>query len=94
MHFPNLAVAALALATGASAFAVDTFSGPNCSGSSQYVNIWDNTCGSWMNGFQSFRVVYYGSGGQNAHICRQNTCNGCTKWRIDVCLPGPTCPLP
>lgn len=84
MHFTSLAVAALALASGASAFAVDAFQGPGCTGSSQYVNIWDNTCGSWMRGFQSFRVVYYGGGGQNGHFCRANTCDDCIKWKMDV----------
>jgi hypothetical protein len=86
MHFSHFITAALTVATGANAYAVDAFSGPNCSGNKQYVNIWDNTCGTWMNGFQSIRVVYFGSGNQNAHICRATSCHECKKWNA-VCTP-------
>jgi hypothetical protein len=86
MHFSHFVTAALAVANGANAYAVDAFSGPNCTGNKQYVNIWDNTCGTWMNGFQSIRVVYFGSGNQNAHICRATSCHDCKKWNA-VCTP-------
>ncbi|KAH6679943.1 hypothetical protein F5X68DRAFT_234463 [Plectosphaerella plurivora] len=80
MQLSHLLSAALAAATGASAFALDTFSGPGCTGNKQYVNIYDNTCGTWMNGFQSYRVIYYGGSNQNAKICKASSCHTCFSY--------------
>ncbi|EGY16072.1 uncharacterized protein VDAG_07236 [Verticillium dahliae VdLs.17] len=46
----------MALASTASAFVVDVFSGERCTGQSQNVNVYDNTCAAWMIGYRSFRV--------------------------------------
>jgi hypothetical protein len=84
MRFYTFPLAALALATGTSAFVVDAYTGVECTGDVQSVNIWDNTCGNWMNTYRSFRLQHYGGKGQKAHFCRLNLCNECKRWRIDV----------
>ncbi|RBQ99106.1 hypothetical protein VDGD_07236 [Verticillium dahliae] len=56
----------MALASTASAFVVDVFSGERCTGQSQNVNVYDNTCAAWMIGYRSFRVKTYGSTPQRA----------------------------
>ncbi|KAH7350055.1 hypothetical protein B0T11DRAFT_302209 [Plectosphaerella cucumerina] len=83
MRFYTLTLAALALACGTSAFVVDAYTGVECTGDVQSVNIWDNTCGNWMKTYRSFRLQHYGGKGQKAHFCRLNLCNECKRWRID-----------
>lgn len=80
MHFTIVILAILALASSASAFVVEAFSGPQCTGGSpQRVNIWDNTCGSWMNDYQSVRLVHHGGRGQVAYFCH-GYCMDCRFW--------------
>lgn len=76
----HLPLAALALATATSAYVIDTYSGQNCGGSVQSVNVWDNTCAGWMNDFWSIRVRGYGAGQQRAYICHNNGCHDCFDW--------------
>ncbi|KAF3356705.1 hypothetical protein VdG1_03642 [Verticillium dahliae VDG1] len=70
----------MALASTASAFVVDVFSGERCTGQSQNVNVYDNTCAAWMIGYRSFRVKTYGSTPQRAYFCTGGACNNCNSW--------------
>ncbi|KAG7109706.1 hypothetical protein HYQ44_011690 [Verticillium longisporum] len=70
----------MALAGTASAFVVDVFSGERCTGQSQNVNVYDNTCAAWMIGYRSFRVKTYGSTPQRAYFCTGGACNNCNSW--------------
>jgi len=69
---------ALGLATQASAFVIITYSNEGCTGSTQEVNVYDNTCAGWMNGFKSYKPTYYGGSHQYA-----------TFWDNVNCAPGP-----
>ncbi|KAM0524429.1 hypothetical protein ACHAPW_005138 [Verticillium nonalfalfae] len=73
----------MALASTASAFVVDVFSGERCTGQSQNVNVYDNTCAAWMIGYRSFRVKTYGSTPQRAYFCTGGACNNCNSWWAD-----------
>ncbi|PNH30243.1 hypothetical protein VD0002_g3355 [Verticillium dahliae] len=70
----------MALASTASAFVVDVFSGERCTGQSQNVNVYDNTCAAWMIGYRSFRVKTYGSTPQRAYFFTGGACNNCNSW--------------
>lgn len=65
---------ALALASHAAAFDFDAYASSDCSGTSQEVNVWDNSCATWMNGFSSFIPRAYGAEHQKGYIFAPNNC--------------------
>ncbi|KAK1235601.1 hypothetical protein PQX77_001166 [Marasmius sp. AFHP31] len=63
------------LTASSSAFVIDTFSGTNCDGPVQSgVNIWDNTCATWPEGFRSFRPKVWGGSHQMAYFFAPDNC--------------------
>lgn len=69
----------LALATSgltANAAVMTLYSGPGCTGDTQSVNVWDNTCATAISGFQSFEITSGGGGGQQISTYSPNSCAG------------------
>jgi hypothetical protein len=63
------------LAAHGSAFVIDTFNGNNCDSVVQTgVNIWDNTCATWPDGFQSFRITVWGGSHQRGYFFADDNC--------------------
>ncbi|KAE8374168.1 hypothetical protein BDV26DRAFT_284490 [Aspergillus bertholletiae] len=63
------------LAASGSAFVIDTFSDTNCGDSVQTgVNIWDNTCATWPNGFRSFKITVWGGNRQYGYFFAPDNC--------------------
>jgi hypothetical protein len=75
---PKTAILALAsLALTANAAVMTLYSGPDCTGTPQEdVNVWDNTCATWMNGFQSFKLTTPGGDNQFITTYSRNACAG------------------
>ncbi|KAJ9616071.1 hypothetical protein H2204_014112 [Knufia peltigerae] len=82
MHFTslqNLALLSLGLtSTLGSAYVVQVYDDHDCTQNGREVNVWDNTCATWMGGFGSFEVKAYGSSGQKARFHVANNCGGST----------------
>lgn len=74
-----LAAATVGLAGVSSAFVVECYRSGDCSGSSQHVNVYDNTCADWMDGFNSIKVAAYGGSHQKAFFCSRGGCGGSCK---------------
>jgi hypothetical protein len=75
----TIAIMASLTASG-SAFVIDTFSGTNCDNSVQKdVNIWDNTCATWPEGFKSFKITTWGGGRQKAYFFAPDGCGDLTS---------------
>ncbi|KAF2688320.1 hypothetical protein K458DRAFT_384504 [Lentithecium fluviatile CBS 122367] len=63
------------LTASGSAFVIDTFSGTNCDVVVQTgVNIWDNTCATWPEGFRSFKITVWGGSHQYAYFFAPDNC--------------------
>ncbi|KAH6868503.1 hypothetical protein BKA58DRAFT_196056 [Alternaria rosae] len=63
------------LAASGTAFVIDTFSGRDCGGNvQQNVNIWDNTCATWPEGFGSFKITTWGGSHQYAYFFAPDNC--------------------
>ncbi|CAO2649199.1 Nn.00g101480.m01.CDS01 [Neocucurbitaria sp. VM-36] len=63
------------LTASGSAFVIDTFGGTNCDGVVETgVNIWDNTCATWPNGFRSFKITVWGGNHQMAYFFAPDNC--------------------
>jgi hypothetical protein len=61
-HFTSTAIAFLTLSSGAMSWKMRAFSGKDCTGSAQEVNVWDNTCRDQnIPATQSFRALNYGA---------------------------------
>lgn len=59
---------------------VSLYSGPDCTGDVQDdVNVWDTSCATWMNGFQSFIITTPGGDGQFLMAYSENSCYGTTE---------------
>ncbi|KAH6684826.1 hypothetical protein F5X68DRAFT_241798 [Plectosphaerella plurivora] len=88
MRFAHFIVAILAVTMGATAFEVEAFASQDCEkhdyqnkprrNPRQTINIWDNTCGTWMHGYKSVRVKTLGGKDQIAHFCWHKEL-GCTS---------------
>lgn len=65
---------ALAFASQGSAFDFDAYSSTDCTGTPQEVNVWDNTCATWFNGFSSFIPKAYGGSHQEGYLFVPNNC--------------------
>ncbi|KAH8722704.1 hypothetical protein GQ44DRAFT_711485 [Phaeosphaeriaceae sp. PMI808] len=81
MQFTPLSALAtvLALASQSSAFVMDVYDSTDCSGGSRSVNVWDNTCATWMGGFKSFRPNTYGGNHQKAYFFIPGNCGDLTS---------------
>ncbi|KAF1849567.1 uncharacterized protein K460DRAFT_40 [Cucurbitaria berberidis CBS 394.84] len=81
MHF-STAVTALAtvltLVTQGSSYVIDVYDSDNCSGGSREVNVWDNTCATWMGGFKSYKPKVYGGPHQKAYFFVPGNCGDLT----------------
>jgi hypothetical protein len=73
MLFSKVA-AALYLAGAGYAFRITTFSNEGCSGNTQDVNVFDNTCATWPTAFSSFQVTAYGGKNQRAAFYGGDAC--------------------
>lgn len=62
------------LSATSSAFVMDTYSGENCGGTSQSVNVWDNTCATWPDAFKSFKINTWGGSHQKAWFFAPDNC--------------------
>ena len=105
MHFSKtVSLLTLGLAIPARAAMFIAYSGDNCSGDGQEVNVWDNTCCDWPNDFRSVRVTVYGGKGQRVSFDEGNVCysgggpqywadgGASDAWKIGNCLNmGTTC---
>ena len=70
----TVAIMAGLTATG-SAFVIDTFSDTNCGSAVQTgVNIWDNTCATWPEGFGSFKIRVWGGIHQRGYFFAPDNC--------------------
>lgn len=68
-------IAITALNAGTTAFVIDTFGDSNCGqGNQNGVNIWDNTCATWPNGFKSFKITTWGGSHQMAYFFAPGNC--------------------
>jgi hypothetical protein len=77
MHFPSTLTTlatALAVTSQGSAFVMDVFNSEDCTGESRSVNVWDNTCATWMGGFKSFKPTTYGGIHQKAYFFIPGNC--------------------
>lgn len=64
-----------ALSASSSAFVIDTFGDNGCGSSVQTgVNIWDNTCATWPEGFKSFKITTWGGPHQMAYFFAPGGC--------------------
>jgi hypothetical protein len=65
-----------ALTISGSAFVIDTYSGTGCDGNvvQTGVNIWDNTCATWPEGFRSYRIKVWGGSHQYAYFFAPDNC--------------------
>lgn len=82
MHFySNLTgmTAALALVSQSSAFVMDIYDSADCSGTARSVNVWDNTCATWMGGFQSYVPRVYGGPHQKSYFFIPGNCGDLTS---------------
>ncbi|KAF2107085.1 hypothetical protein BDV96DRAFT_654173 [Lophiotrema nucula] len=68
----TLAIASLA--TTSSAFVMDVYDSNDCSGDARNVNVWDNTCATWMGGFKSYIPRVYGGTHQYAYFFAPSNC--------------------
>ena len=88
MMFHKLSAAALVstFALLSNAAVIKMFHGRDCQGGeSGEVNVWDNTCATHMrNGFQSFRIVANGGGGQKISAFSHNACIGAVTVCVDA----------
>ncbi|KAI4916226.1 hypothetical protein J4E85_010314 [Alternaria conjuncta] len=65
----------VALAASGTAFVIDTFGDRHCGGNvQQTVNIWDDTCAAWPQGFGSFRITTWGGNHQFAYFFAPDSC--------------------
>ncbi|ORY03673.1 hypothetical protein BCR34DRAFT_667357 [Clohesyomyces aquaticus] len=71
--------AALTLATQGSAFVMDIYDSDNCSGPARSVNVWDNTCATWMGGFRSYAPRVYGGAHQKSYFFIPGNCGDLTS---------------
>ena len=77
--YTKLAFVALASAITTNASVMTLYSGPDCTGTAQEgVNVYDNTCAAWANGFQSFILTSGGAGGQVISTYSPDSCAGAT----------------
>lgn len=88
MHFgKNLVLLGLA-SSGALSFKINAFQGPNCSGASQEVNVYDNTCRNTnISKTRSFQVLSYGAHRQRAAFYKDGQCIGNQQW-VDYWADG------
>lgn len=84
---PLLTILSLTLANTASAFRVQAYQNADCTGPSQDINVWDNTCKNKLNNIQSVTVTSYGAGRQRAAFYRSSDCNALEQW-IDYYADG------
>ena len=66
--------AVISLTTPGSAFVMDIYNSKDCSGNARSVNVWDNTCATWMGGFQSYTARVYGGRHQKAYFFAPGNC--------------------
>ena len=91
MHPKPTLLALLASALTANAAVMTLYSGPDCTGFTQTdVNIWDNTCATWISGFQSFMITTNGGLGQVISTYSPNSCTGTPYTCADGVVTG-TC---
>ncbi|GAD97688.1 predicted protein [Paecilomyces variotii No. 5] len=80
MHLGK-SLALLSLGSGALSFKIRAFSGEDCSGDAQEVNVWDNTCRNTnVPATRSFRVLAYGAHRQRAAFYEGGQCIGGQQW--------------
>ncbi|PNP52282.1 hypothetical protein FNYG_15859 [Fusarium nygamai] len=76
MHVTKTLALISALSTGALSFKVRAYSGVGCTGSTQEINVWDNTCrDSNVLATKSIRVLAYGAGRQRAFFWNRPECS-------------------
>jgi hypothetical protein len=88
MHFSTALTTlatALAVASKGSAFVMEIFDSVDCTGTSRHVNVYDNTCATWMGGFNSYLPKVYGGTHQRAFFFVPGNCGDLpgaydTKW--------------
>jgi len=79
MHFSlsstlsTLAIVA-SLMVPSSGYVIDVYNSKDCTGDARNVNVWDNTCATWMGGFQSYIPRVYGGTHQYAYFFAPNNC--------------------
>ncbi|KAF2274180.1 uncharacterized protein EI97DRAFT_444196 [Westerdykella ornata] len=67
------------LTASGSAFMIDTFDRQDCDGPVQSgVNILDNACAAWAEGFRSFKITGRGGNHQRAHFFAADNCGSLT----------------
>lgn len=81
MHFSTTLTTlatAFALANQGSGFVMDVYDSDNCSGVARSVNVWDNTCATWMGGFRSYIPRVYGGPHQKSYFFVPGNCGDLT----------------
>lgn len=74
-------LALLSISSGAFSFKIRAFTGKDCSGKAQEINVWDNTCrNSDVLSARSFRVLSYGAHRQRAAFYDSAKCIGGQEW--------------
>jgi hypothetical protein len=53
---------------------MDVYNTNDCSGDFRSVNVWDNSCASWMGGFRSYKFWVYGGSHQSSHFFPNGNC--------------------
>ena len=69
---------ALTFTAQGTAFIIDIYNSEDCSGDSRSVNVYDNTCASWMGGFASYVPRVYGGAHQYVDFYVPGACAGPT----------------
>jgi hypothetical protein len=78
--FTSTLIIMAGLTASGSGFVINTFSGTNCGNTVQTdVNIWDNTCATWPNGFKSFKITTWGGSRQKAYFFAPDGCGDLTS---------------
>ncbi|KAG7123758.1 Carnosine N-methyltransferase like protein [Verticillium longisporum] len=84
MKFSSPGLVVLALLGYTSGFVMNIYEHDDCQGKMQEVNIWDNTCASWIIPFNSVMLIKDGTWKQKARFCPGKAClMGCQKaWAV------------
>jgi len=65
------------------------YSGPGCTGATEFRNVYDNTCATGVMGFQSYMITSGGGGGQSITTYSRDACAGTTYSCVSAGDVGP-----
>ena len=72
----------------ANAYTLEAFPEKGCNGTAQIVNVWDSTCATWHEPFNSYRAKYYGARQQRGTFYGSHSCALTAKESVEFWADG------